>query len=231
MSTFQFPQKLHILLDQCKEKGEASIAWRTDGYSFQVVQRERFAEIVMPVHFRSNNYKTVSPQDCWIIHRRHYCCILTICRHTTFSFSVIWNYGGSESSRKKMDCPSISTKTFMRENRIVVKKWLESDFLYLIFRSEFTVKSRLLIQSKLRHSFRWRLLQEVLPHPAISRSPVFASLPGPCEIRISSKITFVQILHHLIPNLSSKNGINQRSSPQGRINHHSLPRGHVSNQW
>jgi len=62
MSTFHFPRKLNLLLDQCKQKGETSITWRTNGCSFQVVQRKRFAEIVMPVHFRSNYYNTVSPK-------------------------------------------------------------------------------------------------------------------------------------------------------------------------
>jgi len=63
MSFLSFPQKLNILLDTCKRQGETSIIWRPDGYSFQVVQKERFAKNVMPVFFRSNNYNTVSLHD------------------------------------------------------------------------------------------------------------------------------------------------------------------------
>jgi len=61
MSMQPFPQKLHALLDACKRQGETSITWCPGGRSFQITDKERFAESVMPGFFRSNNYKTVSP--------------------------------------------------------------------------------------------------------------------------------------------------------------------------
>jgi len=62
LSLLPFPQKLHALLDACKRQGETSIVWCPGGCSFQVTHKEHFAERVMPVFFRSNNYKTVSPK-------------------------------------------------------------------------------------------------------------------------------------------------------------------------
>jgi hypothetical protein len=58
--TRHFPWKLHFLLEQVEETGTHAsiIAWLPGGRSFKVHQKDKFANIVLPVFFNTTKYKS-----------------------------------------------------------------------------------------------------------------------------------------------------------------------------
>lgn len=54
-----FPWKLHEILEDIKEKGlDWIVAWRSDGKAFQVIDQDNFQDIILPMYFRHNRYKS-----------------------------------------------------------------------------------------------------------------------------------------------------------------------------
>ena len=55
---FQFPWKLHDMLNSCAEEGlDHIVSWQPHGRAFRVNNRELFASVVMPRFFKQTKYK------------------------------------------------------------------------------------------------------------------------------------------------------------------------------
>ncbi len=58
-NTFQFPWKLHDMLDTVADEGlEDVVSWEDNGRSFRVHQTQKFVESVMPRWFKQSKYKS-----------------------------------------------------------------------------------------------------------------------------------------------------------------------------
>ncbi|KAL3913071.1 MAG: hypothetical protein SGILL_006636 [Bacillariaceae sp.] len=61
--TSAFPVKLYRMLEQVEQEGRQSIvSWNPDGRTFQVHKHERFANEVLPGHFKQSKYKSFQRQ-------------------------------------------------------------------------------------------------------------------------------------------------------------------------
>jgi hypothetical protein len=59
ISSLQFPWKLHVILEQAKQRGEDSIiSWLPGGKSFKVHDKIKFSSQTMPAYFNSSIYKS-----------------------------------------------------------------------------------------------------------------------------------------------------------------------------
>lgn len=64
INTFQFPWKLHSMLDSAAEEGfEEIVSWEDDGRSFRVHNTQKFVERVMGRWFKQSKYKSFQVRE------------------------------------------------------------------------------------------------------------------------------------------------------------------------
>lgn len=62
-NAFQFPWKLHDMLDRAVEEGfRYIVSWEDEGLAFRVHMPSKFVEIVMPIFFKQTKYKSFQRQ-------------------------------------------------------------------------------------------------------------------------------------------------------------------------
>lgn len=64
-NSFQFPHKLHQMLDAAAQEGlEDIVSWQDDGMAFRVHIPPKFVELIMPRYFKQTKYKSFQVRNC-----------------------------------------------------------------------------------------------------------------------------------------------------------------------